>query len=48
MAHLTCECEFNPIACCSEDTDKVYFRKKDEISNYAEFAFKAKILLTKK
>ena len=32
----------------SEDTDKVYFRKKDEISDYAEFMFKAKILLVKK
>ena len=31
-----------------EDTDKVYFRKKDEISDYAEFMFKAKILLVKK
>ena len=32
----------------SEPTDKVYFRKKDEVSNYAEFMFKAKILLNKK
>ena len=32
----------------SEDTDKVYFRKKDEVSDYAEFMFKAKILLNKK
>ncbi len=32
----------------SEETDKVYFRKKDEVSNYTEFMFKAKILLAKK
>ena len=31
-----------------EETDKVYFRKKDEVSDYAEFMFKAKILLAKK
>lgn len=36
--------------CClfSEETDKVYFRKKDEISNYAEAMFKSSILLGKK
>ena len=33
---------------CSEDTDKVYFRKKDEVSDYAEFMFKAKILFNAK
>ena len=32
----------------SEETDKVYFRKKDEMSNYTEFMFKSKILLGKK
>ena len=31
----------------NEETDKVYFRKKDEVSNYAEYKFKAKILLRK-
>ena len=31
-----------------EETDKVYFRKRDEVSNYAEFMFKAKILINKK
>ena len=36
------------ITALSEETDKVYFRKKDEISDYAEFMFKAKILLAKK
>ena len=32
----------------SEETDKVYFRKKDEMTNYTEFMFKSKILLAKK
>ena len=32
----------------SEDTDKVYFRKKDEVSEYAEFMFKSKVLTSKK
>jgi hypothetical protein len=31
-----------------EETDKVYFRKKDELSNYAEAWLKSKVLMTKK
>ena len=31
-----------------EETDKVYFRKKDEISEYAECLYKSKALMTKK
>jgi hypothetical protein len=31
-----------------EEVDKVYFRKKDEMVNYAEASFKMKHLLTKK
>lgn len=31
-----------------EETDKVYFRKKDEVSEYAECMFKSKVLMTKK
>jgi hypothetical protein len=31
-----------------EEVDKVYFRKKDEMVNYAEAMFKSKQLLTKK
>jgi hypothetical protein len=31
-----------------EETDKVYFRKKDEISEYAECWLKSKVLMTKK
>ena len=31
-----------------EDTDKVYFRKQDEVSRYAEANFKHKILAGKK
>jgi len=42
MVLTTCLCLF------SEETDKVYFRKKDEISNYAEAMFKSSILLGKK
>ena len=31
-----------------EPTDKVYFRKKDEIIDYAEAMFRSKILINKK
>jgi hypothetical protein len=31
-----------------EPTDKVYFRKADEVSKFAEAMFKSKILVTKK
>ena len=31
-----------------EETDKVYFRKKDPVSEYAECMFKSKVLMTKK
>ena len=31
-----------------EETDKVYFRKKDEVSKYAEAMFQSSILLGKK
>ena len=34
--------------CSSEETDKVYFRKKDEVSEYAEFMFRSKDILSKK
>jgi len=36
------------LASFREETDKVYFRKKDEVSDYAECMFKSKILMTKK
>ncbi len=31
-----------------EEVDKVYFRKMDEVSHFAEAMFKTKILMTKK
>ena len=31
-----------------EDVDKVYFRRKDNLSDYAEALFKTKLVLTKK
>ena len=31
-----------------EETDKVYFRKKDEMVDYAEAMFKTKLLFAKK
>ena len=31
-----------------EETDKVYFRKKDDLSNYTECWLKSKVLMTKK
>lgn len=31
-----------------EETDKVYFRRKDEITEYAECMFKSKVLIEKK
>jgi hypothetical protein len=31
-----------------EPCDKVYFRKKDELSNYAEVLFQSKVVLSKK
>ena len=31
-----------------EETDKVYFRKQDEVSAYAEAMFKSSVLMTKK
>ena len=31
-----------------EEVDKVYFRTKDNLSNYAEALFQTKIVLTKK
>lgn len=32
----------------SEEVDKVYFRKKDNLSEYAEALFKTKVVLSKK
>jgi hypothetical protein len=31
-----------------EETDKVYFRRKDDITEYAECMFKSKVLIDKK
>ena len=31
-----------------EPTDKVYFRRKDEVSEFAECMFQSKVLMTKK
>ena len=31
----------------TEETDKIYFRKKDEVSDYAEYKFKAQIIMRK-
>jgi len=31
-----------------EPVDKIYFRRRDETSQYAEFLFKSKVVLSKK
>ena len=36
------------LLCDSEETDKVYFRKKDEMSDYAEAYFKSRIIISNK